>query len=168
MKKTCFCLLILLSASLSYAATPLHNEVRSLYQKAVFEEQSCLKLVQLLQPYNEKNNTLLAGYKACAMMLMAKHLLNPFRKLSSFSEGKNLLERSINADQRNAELRFLRFSIQTNAPAFLEYNKNIAEDKAFLLNAIPEITSTRLKQIITDYLNTSEYLTSYEKKQLNQ
>ncbi|MES2560946.1 MAG: hypothetical protein V4590_14465 [Bacteroidota bacterium] len=166
MKKLVSYFLILLFASTLFAATPSHNEVRALYKKAAIEEASCKKLVALLHSYNEENNTLLAGYRACATMLMAKHVLNPFRKLSHFTEGRQLLEKSIDTDKNNVELRFLRFTIQTNAPSFLHYNNDILRDKLFLLNTISTLQDTKLKQLITDYLNTSPYLTSIEKTQL--
>lgn len=160
-------LCLLFPASQIHAAVPLHDEVRLLYQKAAVEEASCRKLVKLLQPYNEKNNTVLSGYKACATMMMAKHVLNPLRKLSTFSKGKALLEKSIDADRFNIELRFLRFTIQTNAPSFLDYSSNIRQDKLFLINTVSSLTDLKLKQFITDFLDASTYLTSSEKKQLN-
>lgn len=160
-------LYILSAALFIYAATPFHNEIRSLYKKAAFEETSCQKLLKLLEPYNEHNNALMAGYKACATMMMAKHLLNPYRKLFNFMRGKELLEKSINTDRNNVELRFLRFTIQTNTPYFLDYNNNILQDKLFLINAISGISDPKLKQLMTDFLDQSLYLTSTEKKQLN-
>ena len=64
------------------------KEVRTLLQQAAREEASCKKLLSLLQPYNENNNALLAGYKACGIMMMARYVFNPVRKFSFFSKGK--------------------------------------------------------------------------------
>ena len=94
------------------------NEVRTLYQKSASEKKSCTKLIALLQSYNETNNPTLAGYKACATMVMAKYSFNPISKLSNFINGKKLLEKCIEADNKNIELRLLRFTVQNKSPFF--------------------------------------------------
>ncbi len=71
---------------------PSIDEIRSLYEKAVTDESACNKLIEILSPYNEKNNPLYAGYKASAIMMMAKHVFNPFSKMSYFKKGKRILE----------------------------------------------------------------------------
>lgn len=136
-------------------ANPSNSEVRTLFQRAPFEKESCRKLVLLLEGYNEKNNALWAGYRACATMMMAKHVANPFQKLSSFYEGKELLEKSISADKNNIELRFLRNTIQTNAPSFLQYNHHIAADRVFLQYSVHRINDPDLKQLVINHLNSS-------------
>lgn len=103
---------LLLMAANSYADIPSKSEVRSAFQKAAIEERSCSGLIKMLEVYNENNNPLLAGYKACATMMMAKYVFNPFTKLSYFSKGKSLLEKCIKADKQNIELRFLRYTVQ--------------------------------------------------------
>jgi hypothetical protein len=135
-----------------FAAVPSINEVRSLYKQAASEERSGEKLIRLLALYNEKNNTLFSGYKAATTMIMAKHALNPFVKLGQFNKGRKMLERAIRADDKNVELRFLRFTTQTNAPAFLGYNNNIPSDKEFLLKYSSELTDIPLKNTIDSYL----------------
>ena len=141
-------------------------EIRNLYKKANCEVSSCKKIISILSAYNETNNTLWAGYKACATMMMANYVINPYSKLSNFSKGKKLLEKCINADFNNTELRFLRFSVQTKAPAFLGYTNSIEGDKMFLLQAIKGVTDIDLKNSIMDFLKNSEYLTKSEKLKL--
>ena len=85
-------------------------------------------------------------------MIMAKHVFNPFSKLSYFNKGKLILEKAIQAEGKNVELRFLRYSIQTNVPAFLGYKSNLKNDYNFLKQAIPGIKDSVLKKIITSYL----------------
>ncbi|MFM9944190.1 MAG: hypothetical protein ACKVQB_03060 [Bacteroidia bacterium] len=150
-----------------YAVTPSANEVRQLYQKAVTEEVSCNKIISILRNYNENNNPLLAGYKACAIMMMANHVINPYTKLSNFKKGKNLLEKCIVADSKNIELRFLRFSIQTKAPSFLGYTSAINKDKLFLINSVSSTTDSKLKELIVLFLKNSENLSEAEKLKLD-
>ena len=148
------------------ANNPSIKEVRNLYQKAAKEEILCKNLIVNLQGYNETNNTTLAAYRACATMMMAKYVSNPISKLSKFNEGKSLLEKCIEKDGKNVELHFLRFTVQSNAPKFLGYNSSLLLDKNFLLNALPTVNDKQLKNIVTTFLKSSNYLTNTEKQQL--
>jgi hypothetical protein len=121
-------------------------------------------MIDILKPYNETNNISLAGYKACAKMMMAKYAINPIYKLANFSQGKKLLEKCIAIDKENVELRFLRFTIQCNAPIFLGYNTCIKQDKLFLINSIAIIKDEQLKLLISSYLTTKNELTTNPKK----
>ncbi len=69
---------------------------------------------------DKKNEPLFLGYHGASQMMMAKHVGNPFKKLSYFNKGKDMYTAAINADPRNVELRFLRFSVQAEAPGFLK------------------------------------------------
>jgi hypothetical protein len=161
-----FFLLFLIFSRHGLAGLQAQTEVRTLYQKAATEEESCQKLLTLLKPFNESNNALLTGYKACATMMMANYVSNPFSKLSRFLKGKKLLEKAIQADRENAELRFLRFTVQTNAPSFLGYRHATNEDKLFLIKSVAFLTDTNLKQMITSFLVKSNHLTPGEKQRL--
>lgn len=155
-----------LKYTLSDAAIPLISEVRSLYQKAATDENSCNELIKILSPYNEENNPLYLGYKASGTMMMAKHAFNPFTKLSYFNRGKRMLEKAIEADEKNIELRFLRFAAQTHIPSFLGYHDRIATDKVFLLKSLPLLTDKALKEIVVSYLKKSDYLSDNEKQNI--
>ena len=165
--KKLFVLLSLIYCVQCLATVHAQSEVRWLYQKAATEEASCKKLLTLLKPFNESNNTLLAGYKACATMIMANYIFNPFSKLSFFLKGKKLLEKVILKDKENVELRFLRFTVQTNAPPFLSYHHATKDDKLFLIKSVASITDIHLKQIIISFLTNSDQLTVGEKQRLN-
>ena len=162
--------LLLIITSFIFANSTANNlsleEVRNLYQKAAKEEILCKKLLVSLQIYNESNNTTLAAYRACATMIMAKYATSPINKLSKFNEGKNLLEKCIEKDNRNIEIRFLRFTVQSNAPKFLGYSSSMLLDKNFILNALPSINDKQLKNIVITFLKSSSYLTNTEKQKL--
>ncbi len=151
----------------SFAVTPSQEEIRSLYQKAAKEKVFCEQLIAITGSFDEQNNRLMAGYKACGMMIMSRYIFNPFSKLSNFLKGKELLEKCISKDPSNIELRFLRFTIQAEAPAFLGYNGQLATDKIFLLNAYKTSTDMELKQFITAFMLTSPLLTTKEKLTLD-
>ena len=143
--------LILFSTN-SFADVPPISRVRSLFEQANMQKSSCIKLIKLLEPYNKVNFPILMGYKACGTMMMAKHVPNPFSKLLHFSKGKKMLETVIAVNDKVVELRFLRYSIQTNAPSFLGYNSHIAKDKIFLEKAVPFLNDAALRNKIYAYL----------------
>ncbi|HEU5054376.1 MAG TPA: hypothetical protein VFT78_14770 [Hanamia sp.] len=165
MKNVLFVCLLLIATS-TFANVPSIDRVRSLYEKSVEDESSCKELINILSPYNEKNNPLYAGYRASAVMMMAKHVFNPFSKMSYFNKGKKLLENAINMDENNLELRFLRFNAQTHVPSFLGYDDNINEDKKFLEREFPKINDIKLKQYLAFYLEKSKYISPEKKAEL--
>lgn len=144
--------LLLFIANNTYATFPSQREVRALFQKAAADEKACNDLIKKLEVYNEKSCPLLAGYKACATMMLAKYSFNPFTKLSNFWKGKTLLEKSIAADKQNIELRFLRYTIQKKAPLFLQYRSSLKEDELIVTKALPKLNDASLKIMIVEFL----------------
>ncbi|MES3018907.1 MAG: hypothetical protein V4721_14060 [Bacteroidota bacterium] len=136
----------------SDAYDPSTAAVRVKFHNSTASEKICKDLIKQLEPYNEKNNPLLLGYRGGATMLMAKHAMNPFSKLSYFKKGKGMLETAIQAENSNVELRFLRYTIQTNVPSFLGYNSHLAKDRQFLTQSVSGVKDAELKKIITSYL----------------
>jgi len=165
MKKVLFVGLLFLVKS-TFAKVPSIGEIRVLYEQAVSNEASCNRLIEILSPYNEKNNPLYAGYRASAIMLMAKHVFNPFSKMSYFKRGKGILEKAIKADEKNIELRFLRFNAQTHTPSFLGYDDEIETDKKFLESYFGTIQDEQLKSFLVPYLKKSDYISADKKSQL--
>ena len=146
------CFLIILS-DLNYTAKdPSLSSIRLKFHNSTSSEKVCKDLIKQLDPYNEKNNPLLLGYKGGATMLMATHVVNPFSKLSYFKNGRIALEKAIQADKNNVELRFLRYTVQTNIPSFLGYNSHLEKDRIFLKESVNGVKDNDLKKIITSYL----------------
>jgi hypothetical protein len=150
--KNTLCFLLIFCSSLVYAKVPAIKDVRIMLHNATSNEEACNKLISLLLPFNETNNPLLLGYKGGATMLMAKHAFNPFSKLSYFKKGKVMLESAIKADRNNVELRFLRYTIQTNVPGFLNYSSDKNLDRTFITQSLPKIKDQELQKIISAYL----------------
>jgi len=165
MKSGLFIALLFISA-FSFAKEPPLSEIRALYEKSVANESACNKLIHLLSPYNESNYPLYAGYKASAIMMMAKHVINPFSKFSYFKKGKKILEDAIKVDGKNIELIFLRFNMQTHLPSFLGYDESIKPDRVFLENSFSGIEDAQLKQFLKPYLRNSNYIDAEKKRQL--
>lgn len=158
-------MLVLLTGT-AFKKGPDMNEVRELYKQATIHESVCHKLMDILKPYNPEDNPLMAGYKACCFMLMAKYSVNPFKKWSYFKSGKKLLSEAIDKDKSDVELRFLRFMIQTTAPPFLGYQDAIEKDKNFLLESLPAIKDKSLKKWMISYMEHTSFLSEKGKKRL--
>lgn len=144
---------------------PSINEIRNLYENSLKSKDDCKKLIVILEPY--KNDPLYLGYSGCATMMMAKHVFSPLSKMSYFKKGKLMLEDAIKADEKSFELRFLRFTAQTNMPSFLGYHDNIEKDKKFILNSFSEINNASLETYVLPTLKKSKDLTAAEKEKLN-
>src|SRR6187431_3139045 len=123
------------------------RDVREMFYKASESRKVAEEFKEKMEKIAESNPTLLA-YKAMSHMLLANYSYNPVNKITYFNRGKELLEKSIRLAPTNAEIRFLRFSVQTNAPSFLGYKTNIDQDK----------------KIIVDYLNESDSDLDLEKR----
>lgn len=108
--------------------------------------------------------SLLEAYKGMYYMIKADVTWNPYHKLNYFNQGKTLLEQSIQNDPTESELKFLRFCIQTNIPAFLHYNHQITDDKNDLIRQYPMIKDLDLKNRIKTYFINCKYIPLTEKQ----
>lgn len=142
----------LILTTLSCFACPGLQDVRDAFYSVSEEKAESEHLLEaIVAAGNEAPNVLLA-YKGMYYMLQARELFNPYSKWASFRKGKILLDRAIDRDADNAEMRLLRLSAQINAPSFLGYNNNIEADKRVLLNALGNIKDKDLKQRITKFM----------------
>lgn len=159
-----FILLMLMGSSPANQERDL-SVVRELYKKAAEQEVAGKRLLEVTQGFDIQQPVLF-GYKGAGHMMMAKHVINPFSKMSHFNKGKKIFTAAINRDPGNAELRFLRFSVQAEAPGFLGYKENIEEDKALLMREVHHIQNPGLKKMIHDYLLSSKAVSDSEKEKI--
>ncbi|MDI1355385.1 MAG: hypothetical protein PSX36_10725 [bacterium] len=107
------------------------------------------------------------GYKAMSCFMMSKHVTGPLSKISYFKEGRKELEEAIALSPDNMELRFLRFSTQSNTPNFLGYKNSMADDKARILKQLKsgvQAGDQDLYDKIYTFMLNSEYCSAEEKK----
>lgn len=127
-----YCLLFF--ATNSFAFSPELASYRKLMGLAYSSETQAHQFYSVTRNINDQSPSLLLGFKAISELMMCKYLTNPLNKLSYFNKGKKLLEKAIERDPNNAELRFMRFCTQVNTPAMLGYNSAITKDKIFLID----------------------------------
>lgn len=144
------------------------KQVRTLYYEGWIGECGANNVVQLLEN-NPSLNQVLKAYYGASIATTANCKTWPLQKLSAFKEGKKILEAAVNSDSDNLEIRFIRFTIQSNIPSLLNYN-NMEEDKKFILErlnlqASNGIDEDLMKRIV-DYMLSSDELTPEEKQNL--
>ncbi len=78
------------------------------------------------------------AYKGTATAMYAGTLSSVFSKYAFFKRGKALLEEAVSRDPQQAEIRFLRFAIQSETPSILGYTGNITEDARLIADALEQ------------------------------
>jgi hypothetical protein len=164
MKKLFFILFFTICFN-SYSQNISVDALRREYNQVNTDSATCAKLYKkMIRSSNADNIT--TAYRGAITAAMANFPKDKKEKLELFKTGKKLLEQSITADSSNIETRFLRFTIQTNCPKALGYNKQIASDKTFILKNYSTTTNTAVKNMISSFAEKTTYFTEAEKQKL--
>ena len=117
-----------------YVSSPYHPAtLRRHYEQAAADKAAGEKFYKLLADYND-GDALVLGYKAAAEAIRARDA-SMFNKLTYVQDAARTFEQAVGLAPYNPEIRFLRFSVESNLPAFLGLSKHVDEDKKMLLNA---------------------------------
>lgn len=135
---------------ISFHATGL-DVVRANYSKLVSDKGLCKKMIAEFAEAKNNSATHLA-YLGGLQTIWANHLFSPISKFHTFKEGKKNIEQAIKKEPDNVELRFIRLSVQKNAPSFLRYKSNINEDTEFINENRHQIGSEILQKNIETLL----------------
>jgi|GEM_PF-2803924 len=131
-------------------------KARELFNTAHINEIDCKKLTDLTQNEIEP---ILKAYYAAGIMVSSKYIINPFKILKIFNAGKAIIEDLISENFDNAEMRYLRYSIQLNTPKFAGYYKNIEEDRAVVLAYLKQHPHTEVtKHMMVFLTNTNDII----------
>lgn len=129
------------------------SQMRRYLQTGQNSEQQALAMISAAQQgFQKTKNSTYLGFEAIGNFYLAKNSGNPFKKLSYFNQGRKKLDAAIAREPKNPELRVLRLATQENAPAVLNYNKEIAADRNFLKSSYQNIQDEELKRYIKKYL----------------
>lgn len=132
-------------ASLNTSASDL-DFVRANYNQFATDKELCKKMMSDLLKLKDSSATHMA-YLGALQAIWANHVFNPISKLNTFNEGKEHIETAIKQQPYDVELRFIRLSVQKNAPSFLGYRSNIKEDTEFIIESSGPIDSILKKNI---------------------
>lgn len=137
--------------------------VRQKYVSATTSATAADELYKILESTpDESTNTTLVAYKAAALTLRAKFEKGLLNKKKLFTQGAKLLEAVIKKESANYEARVLRLSIQENAPKITGYNKEIDNDKQFIMKNYNN-QKADLKTFTKDFVKLSASFTKEEK-----
>ena len=140
-------------------------KIRKLYEQAAVKEKAQSDLSNLLENIKVETS-LISGYKGANMMIGAHYSYSPFGKLNQFNKGKKLIQFAIENEPKSLELRYLRFTIQTNIPRFLGYSSYINRDKEFMISHLALMTDIDLRDRVVAYLLLSKRCTENELKKV--
>lgn len=107
--------------------------LRRHYEQAAADKQAGEKFYNLLRDYAGQD-ALVLGYKAASEAIKARDA-SMLNKLTYVQQAARTFDQAVRLDSDNAEIRFLRFSVESNLPPFLGLSKHVEEDRAFLLQA---------------------------------
>lgn len=160
-------LLSLIPFGIPAAQTLDLHQVRGLYHRAPEIKQDARKLNDLMAHVDTASDPpVLICYKGANEMIQAKYTFNPVNKLDQFNKGKDLIRKAFSRDTLNLEMRFIRFSIQSNLPSFLGFRDNLEQDKRYLLDNTKTSKDAELQEMIFNYLSGLAVIKPEELKQL--
>lgn len=97
------------------------------------------------------------AYEGALLMRKAGLIKIPAEKLHFFKLGYIKLEGAISDNPDNVEYRFLRLTIQENAPHIVKYYHQIPMDKAIIVKGFKNL-SPEIKDAVREYSKTSKVL----------
>lgn len=124
--------------------------VRANYDKAVTDKKLCRQMIEDLE--KAERAPLFLAYLGGLQTIWANHVFSPISKLNTFNQGKKNIEKAVYSDKDNAEIRFVRLSVQKNAPSFLGYHSMIKTDETFLKMHRQKIASNVVQSKIDQLL----------------
>ena len=150
------------------------NQIRNFFYEAVESKEK----LEELEDFFSKNFTdkaliyhpALLAYTGAIDALKAKHAFNPFTKFNRVLSSLNTLERAVNREPNNLEIRFIRFSILHNLPGFLGYGKERNDDMMVIVSQLAKKDYTRydpkLQKNVIEFMLGSERLNDLQTVQL--
>jgi hypothetical protein len=155
--------IVLILIAFVFASTSSElSELRKLYPKAATTKENA-EIFYSKTSQISSETPLMIGYKGVGFTLKAKYESELAKKKNNFKKGVEMLEESIQKAPENIELRTLRMSVQENSPKFLNYNKNIEEDKKLIADNLLK-SNSEVKSFVMQFIFTSKSFTEAEKK----
>lgn len=137
------------------------ESLRNSYSKANSSNENAKNFIALADK-KSSNDPVISAYKSASKILEAKVTTEKNKRKSFVKSGATTLESLIASNPNNAELRVIRMSVQENIPKIVGYNKNLKEDKTFLINNYSK-QNADLKSYIKQFAGQSKTMTASEK-----
>ncbi len=113
------------------------EEIRDLFAAASEgypQAQMFLKALKSIE--NQAENPLYWAYQAAGLALQARDAWNPLEKLDLVRKANTRFAEAVSEAPESVEIRFLRFSIQSNTPSILGFSAHIQEDQKQIIENI--------------------------------
>ena len=104
-------------------------EIRSCF-KSIEGVNEIKKLISLSK--NSLNHPVILAYNYTGKLMMLDYSNNPFEKYKIFKTKTKQIDSIINTNQKNIEIRLLRYALQKKSPFFLKYNSNLRSDLKYI------------------------------------
>ena len=134
--------------------TNAQSDVKDIRKIFLLSSDSQLKCSQLNKMTSEKVNEspIYRSYNIVSKIIESKYLINPLKKVKVFKENTKRLDSLLVIYPKILEIRFLRYSIQSNAPKILGYTNFVSEDYEFIMKNI-SYADEDLKKIIMSFMS---------------
>lgn len=150
------------------------NQIRILFYEAVENEEKLDELeIFFNKSFTEKAliyHPVLLAYTGAIDALKAKHAFNPFTKFSRVLSALNTLERAVNREPNNLEIRFIRFSILHNLPGFLGFSNERMDDISVIVAQLAKKDyvkyDPKLQKNVIEFMLNSDRLDASQTVQL--
>lgn len=137
------------------------KHLRIFYTKAL---KSAKAINQLSRLSSTEKTAIFLAYQGTSKALEARNSNWPSTKISLAKEAYSLLNKAISKDQKNYEVRFLRYSFECETPSWLELNAHIAKDERFLISYAKK--GLPIAGVMKAYLSKNAKLSLKEKEKL--
>ncbi|MBV6643932.1 MAG: hypothetical protein KI790_00695 [Cyclobacteriaceae bacterium] len=127
------------------------SEIRKSFHNAVLDK-SQIEIFYSFIKSTENTDPVVKAYQGVAEALMAQVSWNPITKLNYVQSFTTIINASIDEHPDNLEIRFLRFAVQFYLPKFLGMSKNMAEDEAFILGHLTDVSSLNIDPFFIKYI----------------
>lgn len=157
-------LFIILTAFAFLTPSSSLKEIRVAFKQAHQSTEKANSFYEMASKTADKSD-LNTAYFGASKAILAKFKGNPMSKLQYFKAGAKNIESAVKSAPNNSEIRFIRLSIQYNAPSLLSYSENIEEDKSYILTHF-KTESSKTQRVLLDYKEGSTFFTKSELQQL--
>ncbi|NLN32268.1 MAG: hypothetical protein GX159_01565 [Flavobacteriaceae bacterium] len=144
-------LFIFITLNFSLAVFAQSNDLRKSYREATKSEEKANSFYEQVKTVSSSDKAVMLAYKGAGQTLLARYEPLLQRK-NKVKDGIDLIEKAVQKDPDNVEIRLIRLSIQENLPKMFKYNTQIESDKKFIQSALPEIQDQGLVNMIKGYL----------------
>ena len=165
-------ILLGLSFMVSWASASNQEEVkrvRAAIMRGIVNEKVNDSLLKVLKEINAPS-PIMQAYLGTSLSLVAKHAWDPYTKIKYLIKSEAELKKAIAREPENLEIRFMRFSIESNCPGFIGFSKNIEADKKIIIKQLVNrqfgLVDAALAYKMTKFLFDSKRLNTSEINEL--